>query len=135
MKERMDEMFGDVPNEIKLSEIVEKFKAYVIEHGDRDDDEITLDIDDPHSILTFISMDPKTDVARYQCRYRFHVDREGKIGGARIDGNDIGPRDAMGGLYGFEAFLFKMFAHKTKVILDIDDCDLEYHDTDDEDYD
>lgn len=114
----IDEMLADVKPEYNLSEIIEKF----IDDIDKEDldyeeyQDITLIIEDSDS-FKYIYLDESEDVAKYRCKYRIAIYDE-KIFSINIENKELDHKKVLGGLYGFEALLFKLYANKTSLVFD-----------------
>lgn len=137
IKTALDRLFGDAPDEIKLSELVNKMKHFMLEHGNAyaDGTEFTFIVKrENDDYFTYIALDPKPGKTFYQCEYRIGVtNREGSIFTAYVADRSFNSREVMNGLYGFEAYLFKLYAHKTIIIMDEEDVNTYYPDGDEED--
>lgn len=126
IKADMDEILGTSKNEYKLSELIEKLKNDALEYeDDLRGEEMSFHIE-PGSSLTFISFDKEPDKHRYECKYRISVDKEGKLISVKIGGMEFKNNVIMGGLYGIEATLFKMYTQGSKLIIDEDEVDTYY---------
>lgn len=132
MKEHLDEIIGEPLKEYKLSELIDKLKQDAREDNgdDLDGSEISLHVDDSRS-LTFVYFDQEGGKSSYSCKYRLAVDtKTGQLKSATIDGKDFDKRIIMGGLYGVDRTLFKLFAHSSTLIIDSDSVETSYGYTD-----
>lgn len=127
IKEDMDKMLSETQSEYKLSDLINKMKEDTIED---DDDyygkEIAFYDDGDTRTLRFLSFDPDEDNSKYGCKYRISVDTEGKLSSVKIDGKEFNNKVIMGGLYGIEETLFKIYTNGSKLIVDSDEIDVEY---------
>ncbi|WIW70632.1 hypothetical protein [Anaerosinus gibii] len=127
IKNEMNALLCDTKTEYKLSEIIREMKDHVTEY---DDDywgkEMSFHCSDPNGILIFICFDPKEDVEEYRCKYRLTVNKEGIVTSVRIRDCEFNNRTIMGGLYGVEATLFKLYTTGAKLVLDDHNIVLEY---------
>jgi len=115
--------------EIKLSDIIEELK------GDANDDainkcwdEISLHIEKSDIVgseLIFIHFDKEPDRERYECNYRI-VASDGICSSVSAKDYDYSKTTPMGGIYGMERYLFRLYANKTKLIIDEDDVNFYY---------
>lgn len=126
IKADMDEMLGTAKTEYKLSELIEELKNDALED---DDDlrgkEMSFHIDS-RSYLTFIFFDEDHDKDKYDCKYRITMDKEGYLTSVKIGSREFKNSVIMGGLYGIEATLFKMYTQGSKLIIDEDEVDTYY---------
>lgn len=125
MKLAIDDLLKGAKEEYKLSELIEMMK----EEEDQEEhygEEISLHVDDSCSYITFIYFDPEGDKSDYECKYKITVGDENKISSIRIDDKSFDNKVIMGGLYGLEAELFKMFATGSKLIVDEGDVEPYY---------
>jgi len=115
---------SDAPKEIKISELIEKF----IDNIDKDDSygEISFHHETSKYKSRYIYFDEDPDKTKYQCTYKLWYDDNGKIHNIEIDGKDFNKKLILGGLYGFDALLFKMYSISTKIIDDVDDVCTNY---------
>jgi hypothetical protein len=127
IKADMDEMLGTAKAEYKLSELIQELKDDALEW---DDDlrgkDMSFHIDSDRRTLTFISFDKEPDKGKYDCKYRIAVDEEGKLTSVKIGGREFKNNVIMGGLYGTEATLFKMYTQGSKLIINEDEVDTYY---------
>lgn len=134
MKENLQEMLSNAKKEYTLSEIIEEFKADI---NDKDDcgECITLHIEKSYSSM-YIYLDEEEDKYKYSCAYKIclDTDRDGKVWSVRIKDKEFKNTVIMGGLYGIDKLLFKIYSSGAKIILDkgIDpdmyDTGIEYED-------
>lgn len=109
--------------EWKLSEIIEKYKEEEVipdEHGESGKITFIYEISDYGSILIGFdeSLDRKTH--RFQCKYQLMIDKKTKrLYSPTIEGVDTHPLNKVG-IYGFDLFLFKLYAMGCTI-----DCDRE----------
>ena len=126
IKESLNEMLVGVEKEYKLSDLVEKMKESANEYGDHNGEEISFHIDSDRKVLTFISFDEKEGKSEYECKYRLSVDKDGKVTSVKIADKQFKNNVIMGGLYGLEEVLFKLYASGAKLLVDDDDIEIEY---------
>jgi hypothetical protein len=121
----MQEMLtGDIPLEMKLSELIKKFKEDVFEP---DDDEISLHLDTSDSTgYVWVHFDSSSGKDKYRCKYKLLINKENKIAIAEIGGMDRSKSLNLGGLFGFDALLFRLYSAGSKITLDEDDVILQY---------
>ncbi|WP_025718997.1 hypothetical protein [Paenibacillus polymyxa] len=125
LKEQMDRMLVDVKPEYKLSELINGWKKSENEDDEYDDsDEFSLHIDKDYS--TWIHLDPEPDKGKYQCKYGMLIRDDGTLFCLKIDDREIKSKDMMYGLHGIAEDLFKIYAHGSKLVIDEDEINLYY---------
>jgi len=109
--------------EWRFSEIIEKFKQGLYEDGESGD--ITLHHSEGHgdSYVDFY-FDAEEGCKKYNCDYTLRVN-EGGVWAAKIKGSEA-DRMKTPCLFGFDSFIFQLFAMKAKVIDDFDDVGTGY---------
>lgn len=126
MQDALNEIFNNTKKEYKLSEIINEFKQDVLsDDSDYEGNEISFHIE-KWSLGFHITFDKDSGKGRYCCDYQISIDSDGKITRADIDGKKFDNKVIMGGLYGFDETLFKIYASGAKVIIDDNDVDIEY---------
>jgi len=138
MKEQLDELLLTSKDEYKLSELIKELSEEIDDRdelGFEESHKMTLIIDNEHRYTTWIYFDANSDVSMYGCKYRIDVDaKTGQVGSIRLkedqyasnkEFKEFDTRTIMGGFYGLEKTLFKMYARKSKLVIDEDVCNLE----------
>lgn len=114
--------------EWKLSEIIDEFTESIDKSydGDMEDQygECTLIAETSRS-FTRIYFDMGTDVDKYRCKNKIHV-HEGKIFHAELDGKIFSPFSIYS-MDNFESFIFKLYCNNVQLVIDEDECELNYH--------
>lgn len=129
--ETINELTGKLDKEeYKLSEIIELFKSGAESWDKEDSSEITCIVEHSDYGYKHVYFDYEEDKKKYSCDFHIDLDKENKVyafqGGKMAASSD--PR--FKSIHGtFEKFLYRLYASKTKVI--IDDVDKYYE----EDYD
>lgn len=121
MQENLQELLGTKREEINFSDLIKEMVEDECELNGLDYEEvqeITVHVDDDRRVLTFIYFDSEPDKSQYNCKYRLVLDKEGYINSVEIADKSFDKKTIMGGLYGLEATLFKLYTHGSKVILD-----------------
>jgi hypothetical protein len=131
MKEIIDNILGTAKREYKLSEIIKEMMEQANFDGDHNGSNATLHIE-RSSVLTFIYFDENEDVRKYDCKYRIFVDKDGSVKSVRIGNKEFQNDIIMGGLYGVEETLFKLYAQSSKLIIDEENIDLYYNEDGDD---
>lgn len=129
IKESLAELLGDPAKEYKLSELIDELKKDACRLGDPDEysgQEVSLHIE-RGSTLTFLYFDQEEGKEKYKCKFGLTLrTKEGEVNSVRIDDKEFDNRVIMGGLYGLEKTLFRMFTHGSKLILDENQVDRYY---------
>ena len=132
--------------EIKLSDIFARYRAWVLEHTDESDkysrgrftSELCIKesgafthydcyFSEEHiEIGTYLSTTEDADIRISICTY-YHNEESTTIGRLYLSGHDISSTLRIGCLTSFEAFLVNLFYNKTKIIMDVDDVDDDDH--------
>ena len=139
IKESMEAILSDVKEEYTLSEIIEKVKTddpckelYEYDY----DEHVFLIIEKTTSGYIHIYLDNDEDEphSQYMYSYQIDIDNEGKPYSIKIKGDEINTKKIMGGLYGLDELLFKIYSSGAKIKLDQGedpDCyDLYYNEED-----
>lgn len=112
--------------EYKISEIIEKFKELIYEP---DDYNITFIADAPSTGIApgylHFYFDEKPNREKFSCDYKFGLTPEGELFTVTISGVD-GNKIKFDPGYGFDSFLFQLFAAKIKIIDDSEDVDIHF---------
>lgn len=127
VKEATEKMLSDVKREYKLSEIIEKIKEGINQDDVNYDDRMTLIIEPTSGGYCHIYIDEEEKDYKYSCDYQINIDKEGKPYSITLRDETLDTRKILGGLYGADALLFKIYGAGSKIVLD--------HGTDPEDYD
>lgn len=105
-------------DEYKISEIIEEFKKSITDDGNECSGKITF-ISDESSVVAGYKdfyFDKESNKSKYACEYSFGIDDRG-LWKMNIDGCDaVSARSP--NLYGFDSFMFQLFASKVKIIDD-----------------
>lgn len=139
MKEQLDSILLTSKEEYKLSEIMEELSEEIdgLDELDYEDThEMTLIIDREWGWTTRIYFDAESDKEKYDCKYCIYVDtKTGQVDSIRISDTsfrskkeykEFDTKTIMGGFYGLEQTLFKMYARRSKLVIDEDDVELEF---------
>jgi len=122
IKESIDEMLRDTKSEYTLTEIIEKAKEDTTkEEYERDyDEQIKLIIEKSSGGYKRIYLDNEDEEPDYKWQYGYHIsiDEKGKPYSIKFKGEEIDTKKIMGGLYGLDKLLFKIYASGAKIILD-----------------
>ena len=136
IKETTKEILSDVKPEYTLSEIIEKLKESSLkeEYEYDEDDSVALIIDGEEDGYKHIFLSQEVpysrygSTSRYDYDYQIDIDREGRPYSIKLKGQEINKNKILGGLYGLDKLLFKIYASGSKIILDegldVDDYDI-----------
>lgn len=133
IKQATEEMLSDIKAEYTLTEIIEKLKGESTkEEWEFDyDEKISLIIEDGGSGYKHIYLDEEEKDRKYSYDYQIDLDNDGKPYSIKLRDEEINPKKILGGLYGLEKLLFKIYASGSKIILDqgnnVDDYDYELY--------
>lgn len=122
ISESIDEMLSDIKSEYTLSEIIEKAKDdFGKEEYEYDyDEQVKLIIEKSSGGYKHIYLD-NTDEdldKKWEYSYQIDINREGKPYSIKLKGQEINAKKIMGGLYGLDELMFKIYASGAKIILD-----------------
>ena len=122
IKESIDEILSDTKPEYTLTEIIEKAKDDTTkDEYERDyDEKVHLIIEKSSCGYKHIYLDNKDDEPDYKWKYSYQIsiDEEGKPYSIEFEGKEIDTKKIMGGLYGLDKLLFKIYASGAKIVLD-----------------
>jgi hypothetical protein len=119
IKQSLDEMLKDVKSEYKLSEILEKFRESEFDEDEMDCQEyFTLVIEPASCGFTHIYFDKESNKRKYGCQFGIDIDKDGRAYSVKLRDKVIDTKKILGGLYGLEALLFKIYSSGAKVLLD-----------------
>jgi hypothetical protein len=125
-KEMIQEFVGALDKtEWKLSEIIQKFIESEVIPGDRNESgSIAFHYEKSEYGTIYIGFDKDKQSKRYSCNYRLMIDsRDGKLYPPTIDNKKA---TATSTFYGFDLFLFKLYAMKCTIIVDEENVDTEW---------
>lgn len=115
--------------EWKLSEIIEKFKDEEVipeDHNDSGEIAFIREVSDYGTIYIGFCESNKNITHRYQCKYQLMIDsKTKKLYSPIIDGVAPHPINDIG-LYGFDLFIFKLYAMGCTIDCDFDDVETEW---------
>ena len=127
LKEQMNRLLCDAKSEYKLSELVQEMKECAMDNSNNYwGQEISFYHSSMHDVLIFIRFDPEEYVEEYRCKYKLTVNRDGTVNSIGIGGHEFNNGLIMGGLYGLDETLFKIYASGAKVIVDVENVSLQY---------
>jgi hypothetical protein len=122
IKESIDVMLSDTKAEYTLTEIIEKAKGDTTkEEYERDyDEQVHLIIEKSSYGYKHIYLDNEDDEPenKWNYGYQMDIDKEGKPYSIKLRGQEINTKKIMGGLYGLDEILFKIYASGAKIVLD-----------------
>lgn len=128
IKESMNDMLKDTKDEYTLTEIITALKEESCkeEYEFDYDEKIGLIIEDASHGYKRIYMDEEDKDEKYECDYQISLDKEGKLYSINLKGSEIDTKKIMGGLYGLDGLLFKIYSSGAKIILDQGECSDDY---------
>lgn len=120
IQQSIQEILGTAKEEYKLSELIKEIVEQDCELNELDYEdykEITVIIEDKHG-SKYVYIDPEEDQNWYNCKYRLTLDDDMTVRRAEIGDKSFDNKVIMGGLYGADATIFKMWTRKSKLIID-----------------
>ena len=120
IQKSIQEVLGTSKEEYKLSELIKEIVEQDCELDELDYDdykEITVIIENKYG-SKYIYIDTEEDVKWYQCKYEIVLDKDLTVNRAEIADKSFDNKVIMGGLYGADATIFKMWTRKSKLIID-----------------
>lgn len=127
MKAAMEELLTvSVPEKMKLSELIEDAVSLL----DEPPGEISFHcVDSEYSFLDsyWVYFDDRGGIDRYSCHYRLLIGSNGKIAAVHADGLELHEHKPMGGLYGIERLLFRLYAAGTIIEKDPESVQTEWY--------
>lgn len=128
LKKQMDELLASYPQEIKVSELADKFRDKCIEYKLYDDDaHFTMHVVRSDHLDGYfdIYMDEEPNKEKYSCAFKIRC-KEDEVWGVEVEGDKLRHKMFLGPMFGFERFLFHAYTNKVKVVLDTDDPETFY---------
>lgn len=128
IKKRTEEMLLDIKDEYTLTEIIEELKSedYRDEWECDEDDKVALIIENSGNGYKHIYLNEEEKSNKYSYDYQIDLDNDGKPYVIKLKGNEINTKKILGGLYGIDKLLFKIYAHGSRIILDQGDDPEDY---------
>ncbi|MDM0533204.1 hypothetical protein QTH05_06845 [Clostridium perfringens] len=130
LKKSTEEMLSDVKKSYNLSELIETLKNKSTIEEREYDDKITLFIEKDGS-FTHIYMDDEEKDHKYDCDYQININRD-KPYSIKLKGDEINTKKILGGFYGLDRLLFKIYSTGANIELDYgddpEDYDIYYYD-------
>jgi hypothetical protein len=140
LEQLMGELLKAPPAEIKLSELVAEYRKHIASRGRRDriGSRIGLTVA-REKFSADIMLAPEPVSEKYKHDYTLHVFSFDKDAPATVSTIWVGAQQFsrdfrlfVGDVFGFERTLFQLWAAKTPIVLDEDECDLEIGEEDGE---
>ncbi len=132
IKEEIEQILERAPEEIKLSELVEKFKESALGYKEEwESGEITLIVEESDELDGYfnIYLDDEENTRQHSCSFVIRTKEQGRVwsGKAGYSGEfDKRMPVLFGREHGFSKLLFNLYACGTRIIIDEDDCDIYY---------
>lgn len=120
IQESIQDLLGTAKKEYKLSELIKEIVEHDCELNELDYDdykEITVIVEDKYG-SKYVYIDPEEDKPWYQCKYKLVLDDDLTVRRAEIGEKSFDNKVIMGGLFGVDATIFKMWIRKSKLIID-----------------
>ena len=130
-REMIQSFIGDLEKkEWKLSEIIEQYKEQEVipdEHGESGEIAFVHEVSDYGTVFISFDKEGGKKIRRFECKYRLMIDaKTKKLYSPSIDGMPTHPIKKMGGLYGFDLFLFKLYAMQCTIECDVNSVETEW---------
>ncbi|MEC0388693.1 hypothetical protein P8818_14085 [Bacillus velezensis] len=120
IRENIQEILGTGKDEYKLSELINAIvedDCKLNELGYDEHKEITVIVEDQYG-SKYVYIDPEEDKDWFQCKYQLVLDKDDlTVRRAEIDEKKFDNRVIMGGLYGADKTIFKMWTRNAKLII------------------
>ncbi|APB77409.1 hypothetical protein PPYC2_21745 [Paenibacillus polymyxa] len=120
IQEQLQELLGTGKNEYRLSELVKEMvedELKLEELSYEEVEQITVIVEEKYG-TKYVYMDPKEDVEWYQCKYKISLEKDMTVSRAEVSDKKFDNRVIMGGMYGLDATLFKMWTQKATLVID-----------------
>lgn len=133
IKSKATELLFNKTDDIKLSELVDKFKGNFQEKADDEGwEEFTCIVEESESCDGYydLYLDEQGDKDKYNCHYFIRINEAG-IWYARSDKRDKYSRAGeweIGRINQFKEYIYNLYAHGTKIVNDKDDIEAYYDD-------
>lgn len=122
---RLKDILEPIPDEVKLSDLIEKFREQVRDKHSPEWGEFTCRIKDSDYGFWYLELDEDAGKREYQCEIRMGFTREGKLYDLRFGNQDVKAEMFHGDVRGFERLVFGMHAQRSKVVRDIEESDVD----------
>ncbi|MDQ0091644.1 hypothetical protein J2T12_005084 [Paenibacillus anaericanus] len=120
IQEQIQELLGTGKQEYTLSELIKEMVEDDLKLDELDYEdykEITVHVEQKYG-NTYVYFDPEEDKSWHECKYMIALNEDGTVWRSEISDKKFDNRVIMGGLYGLEATMFKMWTRKAKLIID-----------------
>lgn len=118
---QIQEILGTAKTEYKLSDLVEAMVKQDIDDlddlGYEEYKEVTVIVEKKYG-TTYIYMDPEEDKTWHYCKYKIALNKDNTVWYVEIGDKKFDNKVIMGGLYGLDADLFKMWTRKATIVID-----------------
>lgn len=126
IKETTRQILSDVKSEYTLSEIIEELKEENSKEEYEVDEYDTIAIiidgeEDGYKYIYLSAEEPSSiygSVSKYDYDYQIVINRLGKPYSIKLKNKEIDTKKILGGLYGLDKLLFKIYSSGAKIILD-----------------
>lgn len=120
IQESIQKILGTSKEEYKLSELITEIVKQDCELNELDCEdykEITVIVENKYG-SKYIYIDPEEDKNWYSCKYQLVLDDDMTVRRAEIGEKSFDNKVIMGGLFGADETIFKMWTRKSKLIID-----------------
>lgn len=117
---------GETPAEITLSQLVGQLKEWAREdcYEARGKHAVTALVGELKYGSRYVYLDPLPDKESYQCNFHLLIDEAGALRSVRLAGKSVENGLFLGGLYGFERTIFRLYTAKSRLIIDTEEPDI-----------
>ncbi|WNF36443.1 hypothetical protein RJD24_18775 [Bacillaceae bacterium IKA-2] len=120
IQESIQKILGTSKEEYKLSDLIKEIVEDDCELNElsyEEFQEITVVIENKYNNI-YIYIDAEEDKSWHECKYKVVLNEDGTVWRAEIGAKSFDNKVIMGGLYGADATIFKMWTRKAKLIVD-----------------
>lgn len=121
IQEQIQDLLGTSKKEYKLSELIQEIVEQDCELEElsyEECEEITVIIEEKYG-SKYIYIDPEDEKEWYQCKYQLVLDKDDMtVKRAEIGDKSFDNKVIMGGLYGVDSTIFKMWTRGSKILID-----------------
>ena len=120
MEELLNDMLKDCKGKYTLSEVIEVLIDDINNKDELDYEEIkeiSLHIEKSSCDFLYIYLDEREDINKNNCKYRIGI-YQNKVFTIKYNNKELTSKKILGGMYGLDALMFKLYANKVDFVLD-----------------
>lgn len=119
IKASTDEMLSNIKSEYTLTEIIDQVKKESDkEIYEVDGDQVYMIIDGEEDGYKHIYLSLEEQSHKYNYEYQIDINKAGKAYSVKLNDTELNTKKILGGLYGIDKLLFKIYSSGAKIILD-----------------